>query len=138
MKNYPFALKELPDLQKKLFRRAHGVKTILNANGNTEIEFAVPYTWAKITTMEIVGLPQMMQADVTIHDNITGTYSGTGISKLQLNKFGFDINIAPNYYKDHSEYDADLYQGMIIKVVIKNNSNLTPEVGINITLHEVV
>ena len=138
MKNYPFSLKELPDIQKKLFRRAHGIKSTLNPNGNTEIEFTVPYSWAKITTMEVVGLPEMMQADVTIHDTINGTYSQTGISKFQLNQFGFNINLAKDYYKDHSEYDADLYQGMIIKIVIKNNTSLTPEIGINIILHEVV
>lgn len=138
MKLYPFHSKELSDIQKKLFRRAHGIKQTLNANGNTTIEFEVPYTWAKITTMEVVGLPEMMQVDVTVHDTTTGTYSQTGISKFQLNKFGYDINIAKNYYRDHSEYDADLYQGMFIRMVIKNTTNLTPEIGINITLHEVV
>jgi hypothetical protein len=138
MKNYPFCLKELPDIQKKLFRRAHGVSAALNANGNTTIEFEVPYTWAKITTMEVVGLPEMMQADVTIHDTTNGTYSGTGQSKYQLNKFGYDINLAKNYYRDHSEYDADLYMGMIIRMVIKNTTSLTPTIGVNITLHEVV
>ena len=134
----PFASKELPEIQKKLFRRAHGITATLNALGNTEIEFVIPYNWVKITTMEVVGLPQIMQADVTIHDNTLGTYSGTGISKFQLNKFGYDINLAEKYYRDHSEYDADLYLGMIIRLVIKNSSELTPTIGINITLHEVV
>lgn len=138
MRIYPFHLKELPDIQKKLFRRQHGIKATLNAEGNTEIEFTVPYEWVKITTMEIIGLPEVMQADLTIHDTINGTYSQTGIPKLQLNKYGYDVNIAKDYFKDHSEYDADLYSGMIIKIVIKNTSNLTPTIGINFTLHEVV
>lgn len=146
MKNYPFSLKELPDIQKKLFRRAHGIKATLNANGNTDIEFVIPYSWAKITTMEIIDLPEMMSADLTIHADIDGKFKQsiegpsipTGVSKYKLNQFCFDVNVSKSYYKDHSEYDADLFQGMIIRVTIKNHTNLTPTVGINLTLHEVV
>lgn len=136
MKLYPFHAKELADIQKRLFRRQHGIEVTLNANGNTEIEFDIPYAWAKITTMEVIGLPERMKADLTIHDTSLGLF--TGVPKLQLNKFGYDVNVAKDYFKDHSEYDADLYMGMIIRITFKNHTNLTPIIGINFTLHEVV
>jgi hypothetical protein len=138
MKLYPFHQKELPDIQKKLFRRAHGIEQQIVANGNTVIEFTIPYNWVKITTMEVVGLPERMKADLTIHDSVTGAYSQTGISKFQLNQFGYNVNITEGYYRDHSEYDADLYIGMIVRVTIKNHTSLTPTIGVNLTLHEVV
>lgn len=146
MKLYPFHSKELTDIQKKLFRRAHGIKATLNASGDTQIELTVPYNWAKITTIEIVDLPEVMQADLTVHADVNGDFKtsvdgtviSTGVSKYKLNQFGFDVNIAKNYYKDHSEYDADLFLGMIIRITIKNLTNLTPTIGVNFTLHEVV
>ena len=144
MRLYPFSLKELPDIQKKIFRRAHGIKAELIANGDTVIEFVIPYSWVKITTVEIIGLPKMMQVDLTIHADALGNFKTTldqqissGVPKLKLNQFGFNVNASSNYYKDHSEYDADLFQDMIIRIVIKNDSNLTGTIGINLTLHEV-
>lgn len=136
MKLYPFSLKELPDIQKKLFRRATGIQHTLIANQDNVIEFSIPYAWCKITTLEIIGLTEMMKIDLFITDSNLGRY--TGVPNYQLNQFGFNVNVAKELYKDHSEYDADLYMYMIIKVVIKNHTNLTPTVGINFTLHEVV
>jgi hypothetical protein len=136
MKLYPFHSKELSDIQKKLYRRSRGIQKILNANSDTVIEFEIPYAWCKITTMEIVGLPEMMKADLFIMDSSAGTY--TGVPNYQLNQFGFNVNASKDYYKDHSEYDADLYMYMVVKVVIKNHTSNTPTIGINFTLHEVV
>lgn len=136
MKLYPFHSKELVDIQKKLFRRAIGIQTTLNSEADTVIEFEVPYAWCKITSIEIVGLPEIMKADLFIMDSNAGTY--TGVPNYQLNQFGFNVNVAKNYYKDHSEYEADLYMYMVVKVVIKNHTTNTSTVGINFTLHEVV
>jgi hypothetical protein len=136
MKLYPFYSKELTDIQKKLFRRHVGIQQQLVANGDTTIVYEIPYAWCKITTMEIVGLPEMMKADLCILDSTAGTY--TTVPNFQLNQFGFDVNVNKDYYRDHSEYDADLYMYMQIKIVIKNHTANTPTIGINFTLHEVV
>lgn len=134
-RNDAFAEKTLPT-GKKLFRRAHGVQHTLVANSDNIVEFIVPYAWCKITTMEVVGLSEITKADLCIMDTPTGTYST--IPNYKLNQFGFNVNISKNYYRDHSEYDADLYAGMVVKVVLKNNTSNTETVGINFTLHEVV
>lgn len=145
LRNDAFAEKTLPS-GKKLFRRAWGIKSTLQSSGDTTIEFIVPYIWCKITTMEIVGLPKMMSVDLTVHADINGAFKTslegsliqTGVPKYKLNQFGFDVNASKDFYKDHSEYDADLFQGMIIKIVIKGGDVNTPTVGVNLTLHEVV
>lgn len=136
MKLQPFASKELPDIQKRLFRRVHGVQSTISANSETIIEFEIPYNWCKINEMQIINLPAMMKADVMLLDNTSGSYSG--IPKHKLNQFGFNVNISKDRYEDNSRYDADLYLGMFIKVVIKNETELTGTIGINFVLHEVV
>jgi hypothetical protein len=136
MKLYPFHSKELPDIQKKLFRRSRGVQATLNPNGNTVIEFIIPYNWCKITTIEVVGLTHMVKVDFSIIDTPVGTYST--VPNYKLNQFGFNVNMSKDYYRDHSEYDADLYLGMVIQLVVKNDTDTTPLIGVNFTLHEVV
>lgn len=135
IRNDAFVEKTLPN-GKKLFRRAHGIQHTLFANSDNIIEFVVPYNWCKITTMEVIGLSEMLKIDLSVMDTPAGTYST--IPNYKLNQFGFNVNASKNYYKDHSEYDADLYLGMIVKIVIKNNTTNTETIGINFTLHEVV
>lgn len=145
LRNDAFAEKTLSN-GKKLFRRAWGIKSTLLSSADTTIEFTIPYAWCKITTMEIVGLSKMMSVDLTVHADVNGSFKTsidgsvipTGVPKYKLNQFGFNVNASKDFYKDHSEYDADLFQGMIIRVVIKDGDSTTPTIGINLTLHEVV
>ena len=58
----PFNSKELPD-GKKLYRRVHGIQATLAADGNTEIEFLVPYNWCKITGARLLWFPEGVKAD---------------------------------------------------------------------------
>lgn len=136
MKLSPFASKELPELQKKLFRRHYGVETTLVPNSDSVIIFTIPHAWCKITTVEIVGAPYKLLCDFEVLDSVAGTY--TTIPNYVLNKFGFNVNIAKDFYKDHSEYDADLYAGMQLRVTLKNPGTAVDNVGLNIILHEVV
>lgn len=148
MKLHPFSLKELPEIQKKIFRRQHGIVDTILANSTKDIEFIIPYTWAKITTMDIIGSNGNMTCNLTVHADETGKFKtlssdtvvevNTGAPKYQLNQFGFNVNIAKDFFKDHSEYDADVFSGMIIKASITNNADTDCKVGINFTLHEVV
>lgn len=130
----PFADKKIGS--KKLFRRKHGISSTIAASSSGEIAFSVPYAQAKITKAEIMGCELGDTVDFTIHDDASGTY--TTVPNYQLNQFGFDVQLGNGSYMDESQYDADLYIGMVIKITYQNNGVSSKDIGVNITLHEVV
>jgi hypothetical protein len=126
----PFAAKTVG--AKKLYKRVSGVKQGVLVGDNT-ILFTIPYAWAKLTGLELIAGENLDTACLYILDSTTGTY--TGVPNYQLNQFGFTVNVSKDYYAHRSEFDADLYINMQIKVVY---NSLTPKnVGINFILNEV-
>lgn len=130
-RNYAFAEKVLPD-GKKIFKRVHGVKKILTSNTDC-IELIVPYTMAKINSIEIIGSNLGDTCNFKVYDNNNGTIST--IPGLLLNQFGFDVIMRPEYHSEQSSYDADLIQGMKLEVEFTGNTGQL--VGVNFILHEV-
>jgi len=126
----PFAAKTIGT--KKLYKRVNGVQSAVIV-GSTDILFTVPYAWCKITGLELIGAETLDHVSLYILDSTTGTYST--IPNYTLNQFGFNVNPAKDYYNHTSEYDADLYQNMQIKVSYTSISAKT--VGINFILNEV-
>ena len=127
----PFASKIIGT--KKLFKRVHGIQATLTASSNTDVIFVIPYAWAKITGLEVIGGETLDHINLFILDTSSGTYST--YPNAPLNQFGFNVNSAKDYYNHSSEYDADLYQNMQIKVSYTSISAKT--VGINFILNEV-
>ena len=126
----PFATKTVG--AKKLFKRAHGIQADLASGSNTVI-FTIPYAWAKLSGITIVGGELGDFTDLFILDSTGGTYSG--VANYQLNKFGFATNVAKDYHEEKSNYDADLYLNMQIK--ISYTSMTAKTIGINFDLNEV-
>lgn len=133
-----FASKTIPETGQKLFRRKHGLGwTSVAPNSSETITLVVPYTLAKIDEAELMGCGEGDCVDLKVHDNDAGTIST--VPDKMLNQFGFDVCMPNGSYKDHSQYDADLILGMKVKLTYKNNSSTeTRNIGVNITLHEVV
>lgn len=127
----PFAAKSLPS-GKKLYKREHGIQVAVAA-GSNDIIFTVPYPWVKIIGVELMYGEKLDTVDLIILDTTTGTYSG--VPNYQLNQFGFSVNVAEGEYEEQNAYDADLYQGMQIKLVYNSQSAKT--IGINFNLTEV-
>jgi len=125
----PFASKTLEN--KKLYKRVHGISAELAAGANTII-YTIPYQWVKINGIEVINGESGDAVSFYILDSTTGTYST--IPNYTLNQFAFDVNIAKDYYEHKSEFDADLYQGMQVKIVY--NSLSVKTVGINFLLNE--
>ncbi len=125
----PFASKTMGS--KKLYKRVHGISNNLSLGDNT-ILFTVPYAWAKITGIELINGVAGDVISLYVLDSTTGTYST--IPNYSLNQFGFSVNVAPNFYEHKSEFDADLYLGMQLKIVYTSTASNT--VGINIILNE--
>lgn len=130
----PFASKELPNGQ-RLYRRKHGYSFSCLPQAEFTYTIVVPYNIAKINEMEIIGAPQVMAIDMKVLDTAAGTL--TGVPNFMLNQFGFDVQISPDFYRDTSQYDADVYKDMQIQVVFKNPTLLTFAGHINLTFHEV-
>lgn len=116
---------------KRLFKRVHGISASVSAQ--SEHIFTIPYNWAKITGVEIIGGEVGDKASFLVLDTPTGSYSGQ--PNYPLNQFGFNVNIAPDYYEHKSEFDADLYLLMQIKIIYDSVSVKT--IGINFILNEV-
>jgi hypothetical protein len=127
----PFAAKILQN-GKKLYKREHGIQFTL-ITGTNIILFTIPYAWVKIIGVEVMYGEKLDTIDLIILDSVFGTYSGT--PSLQLNQFGYSVNVSIDEYEEENAYDADLYQGMQIKIVYNSQSAKT--IGINFNLNEV-
>lgn len=132
---YPFAQKKLAN-GKKLKRRKHGVRKTISANSTDTITLVVPYSHCKIDEVEIVNCSGNDDVDLKVRDNAVGTFST--FPNAVLDQFGFDVCLSDLYYTDASNYDADLYQSMVIEVTFKNNDNEDKNIGVNFVLHEVI
>jgi hypothetical protein len=125
----PFASKIFGN--KKLFARNTGIQAALTA-GSNEITYTCNYPWVKIVGLEAINGEALDKAELRVYDSSAGTYSG--VPNALLNQFGFNLNIAPNYYIRTSSFDADLYLNMVLKITYISVSNKT--VGINILMDE--
>lgn len=133
MKLQAFAQKELPDIQKVLFKRVVGIQHSLSSGSNV-ITYSIPYNWVKITGLEIINGENLDTVSVEILDTPTGTVSS--IPNYKLNQFAFNVNVSKDYYEHKSEYDADLYLNLQIKITYTSLSAKT--IGVNFILNEVV
>jgi len=127
--------------EKRLFKRVHGVKTTLS--GDTVVDIVIPYNECKVDKIEILWAPKGLTVDFKVYDTpagtITSTLAATGytaIPNFMLNQFGFDVGVAEGEFREESKYDADLIKDMKLELTIKNPANLTDEVCVNFTLHE--
>lgn len=134
--NLPFAAKILPG-GKKIFTRMHGKKFTINNSGE-DLDFSIPYTQCKITGIEIIGVEKGDKVQFKILDDASGTYSGT--PDLILNQFGFDVYPSKDFYNYKSNYDADLYYGMNLRLTYDSKDVVldpSRDIYINYILHEI-
>lgn len=132
---YPFAAKALPN-GKKLYKRKHGVFSNSISPGQTGVTvFVVPYLECKITETEVIAGQLGDKLNFRVLDTVAGTLTGTPSSSV--NQFGFDVYITDGLYRESSNYDADLFQGLQLEIEYTNMgaSSVTPKY--NITLHEI-
>ena len=119
-----------------LFRRKHGFRSVeIAANSSEVINLVVPYNLVKINQIEFINCKEGDQIDFKVKDTPTGAISG--IPNLILNQFGFNAEMPNGFYRDVSEYDADLIKDMAIEITYKNNSSESVVIKGNITYHEV-
>ena len=134
-----FASKTTTD-GKSLYKRVHGVKFSVDSGQNTNCQFAIPYPHCKIEAMEIVNADTGDYMDFKILDTASNAYSqldpGTYGANFTLNQFGHNVYPSSSAYTHKSQYDADLYQGMIISIDYEN-IGASKDIYINYILNEV-
>lgn len=117
---------------KNLYKRVVGQQIDLTMGANTII-YVETFPWVKFMALEIVNGEAGDYCSLYILDTATGTYST--IPNYQLNQFGFATNIGPGFYQHRSEFDADVYAGLQIKIVYTSVS--AKKIGINYVMNEV-
>jgi len=116
---------------KKLFARNTGFQHTMSVGANT-VTYTLSYPWCKILGVEVIGAETLDYCDLEVFDTAAGTYSG--VPNYKLNQFAYSVNIPMNYYIRLSQFDADIYQGMVIKITYNSVSAKT--VGFNIIMNE--
>lgn len=131
----PFADKKLKD-GKRVFNRIHGITADVGG-ARENIDFSIPYPACKINGIQIVGAQKGDNVNFKVLDTPTGTISG--VNNAQLNQFGFNVYLQPDYHEYECAYDADLIEDMTIRLEYDSvATDLLPNtVYINFLLHEV-
>lgn len=120
----------------KLYRRKHGFKSAsIPAGESGVVILVVPYAMVKINEVEFVNAKEGDTVDFKVLDTTTGAL--TGVPNFMLNQFGFGAELPNGFYKDRSDYDADLGYGMQVEITYHNNSTDAHIIRGNITYHEV-
>lgn len=125
-----FASKTIGD--KRLFKRVVGMSVDVTV-GVTDILWTCSFPWVKFMAIEIANCSAMDSISLYVLDTVTGTYST--VPNCILNQFGFGAVLSEGSYKHSSEFDADLYSGLQIKIVYTSVSIKT--VGVNFVMNEV-
>lgn len=134
----PFGSKTITvnGVTKNLYARFTGLQFTVDTGANT-LTYTATYPWAKMLGIECIGGVTGDTADLKIYDTPAGTYSG--VPNLLLNQFAYMMNVAPNFYGRMAQFDADLYQGMVIKITYTVCTPLVSNrfFGINLLMNEV-
>lgn len=130
----PFGAKTMiiNGVTKRLFARFTGSQTVLAAGANT-IDMTISYPWVKIVGIEVINCEALDTADFSVLDTPTGTYFGT--PSAVLNQFSYTLNLPKDYYLKMAQFDADIYQNMVIRIGYTSVSAKT--IGINLLINEV-
>jgi hypothetical protein len=116
---------------KKLYTRATGQIFALAAGANT-LDFTIPFNEVKFNGLEIDKSKFGEKVSLKILDTASGSISG--VPNYVLNQFGFDINLPDGFYRRMSDYDADLFLGLQIR--IEYFAVEARNIGVNYMLHE--
>jgi hypothetical protein len=130
----PFGAKSLiiSGVLKKFYARNTGVQYALSSGSNL-LEYTIGYPWVKIIGIECIGAESLDTAEIKVYDNSSGTYSG--VPNVLLNQFGYTLNMAKDFYRRESPFEADLYSGMVLKFTYVSVSAKT--IGVNFIMNEV-
>lgn len=110
------------------------IQPLDGTSNQQSVTYTIPYTACLMTATTIVDAVAGDQCDFEVLDTTTGTVSG--IANYSLNKFGHGVYPAKGFYTEVSEYDAELFAGLQLKISVTPVDTVTRSIYFNITLHE--
>lgn len=130
----PFGAKStmINGVLKKFYARNTGIQQDITT-GSNDINFTIGYPWVKIIGIECINCEALDTAELRVYDNALGSYSG--VPNALLNQFGYSLNMAEGFYGRFSPFDADLYQGMLLKITYVSISD--KRIAMNVIMNEV-
>lgn len=117
---------------KKLYKRVVGIRNAI-VTGSNVINWSNSFPWVKFMEIQFFNCQVGDYVDLEVYDDALGTYST--VANYKLNQFGFTANLSDAFYSHKSEFDADIYYGIIIRMTYHSISDKT--VGINFVMNEV-
>lgn len=134
MSNYPFAKKIHTD-GRKVTRRTRGFALSLDGSGNPQSSsFTIPFVSCLLTATEVINAVAGDRLKFEVLDTSTGAVST--IPNYSLNSFGEDVYPANEFYRASSNYDAELFQGLQIKITVTPTDTIARSIYFNLELHE--
>jgi len=117
---------------KKLYARNVGFQAPLTAGANI-VDYTATFPWSKLLGAEVINSEALDTIDLKVYDTATGTYSG--YPNALLNQFAYSVNLPKDYYIRMANFDADIYVGLIIRIIYTSVSAKT--IGVNLLFNEV-
>lgn len=125
---------------KDLYKRIHGDSFSLSTGGTNQLDFVIPYNHCKVEGIEILNGAPSDSLSMYVLDADGNPYSGLDVGtygdNVMLNQFAFNVHPRKDFYSHRSQYDADVFIGMILRIVY-NNSGSPKTVYMNYNLNEV-
>lgn len=119
---------------KKIYKRVVGIRNAIS-QGPNEILWTCPFAWVKFLGVEFTGTKHGDYVDLFVLDKTVSPLYG--VPDAVLNQFGFEANMFEGDYQHKSEFDADLYQDLKIKIVYNSIDTKSSPLGINFIMNEV-
>jgi len=117
---------------KSLFIRATGQVFAVSVGANT-LDFSIPFNVMKFNGLQIVNGELGETISLKVLDTPTGLISG--VPNYMLNQFGFNVNLPSGIFVRESQYDADIYKDMVVRIEL--NALTARDFRVNYSLHEV-
>lgn len=117
---------------KSLFIRATGQVFAVTVGANN-LDFVIPFNVMKFNGLQIVNGELGETISLKVYDTPAGLISG--VPNYMLNQFGFNVNLPNGIFDRVSQYDADIFKDMVIRIEL--NALTARNFLVNYSLHEV-
>ena len=129
-----------------LYKKISGKKYTINGNGSFDLDFTIPYEYCKVEAIEFIGCELGDKVQFYVLDSPEGIFQQHRFGlpagheaitpNMVLDQFGIDVFLPDGSYTQLSQYDAEVYAGMVFRINYDDTHN-GKTLYINYVLNEV-